>query len=157
MGVGREEDHEVELHYNSIVREIHTGQKQYIPKRRIRSNRNYPKWMNSSIRREIRLKTGLYRRIKREEAEVVGQYNDLARKVKKDIRTAKRNYEVRIARDAQKDPKGFYQLYKAKTKKRIRPLNGMDGSLIENGKKISKKLNKYFLFIFSQEESDREL
>ena len=53
------------MHYNSIVREIHTGQEQYIPKRRIRSNINYPKWMNSSIRREIGLKRGLYRRIKR--------------------------------------------------------------------------------------------
>ena len=33
IGVGREEDQniEVELHYNIIVREIHTGQEQYIP------------------------------------------------------------------------------------------------------------------------------
>ena len=53
------------MHYNSIVRKIHTGQEQYIPKRRIRSNINDPKWMNSSIRREIELKRGLYRRIKR--------------------------------------------------------------------------------------------
>ena len=60
---------------------------------------------NSSIRREIGLKRGLYRRIKRGEVQVVGQYNDLARKVKKDIWTVKRNYEVSIARDAQKDPK----------------------------------------------------
>ena len=33
----------------------------------------------------------------------------------------------------------------------------MDGSLIENGEEISKELNKYFLFVFSQKESDREL
>ena len=46
------------------------------------------------------IQRGLYRRIKRGEVQVVGQYNDLARKVHKDIRTAKRNYEVRIARDA---------------------------------------------------------
>ena len=145
------------MHYNSIVREIPTGQEQYILKRRIRSNRNYPKWMNSSIRREIGLKRGLYKRIKREEVKVVGQYNDLARKVKRDNRTAKRNYEVRIARDAQKDLKGFYQLYKAKRKERIGSLKGMDGSLIENGEEISMKLNKYFLSVFSQEESDKEL
>ena len=84
--------------------------------------------MNSSIRREIGLKRGLYRRIKRGEVQVVGQYNELARKVKKDIRTAKRSYEVRIARDAQKDPKGLYQLYKAKTKEIIGPLKGMDAA-----------------------------
>ena len=64
--------------------------------------------MNSSIRREIGLKRGLHRRFKRGEVQLVGPYNDLTRKAKKDIRTAKRNYEVRIARDAQKDPKWFY-------------------------------------------------
>ena len=113
--------------------------------------------MNSSIRRETGgLKRGLYRRIKRGEVQVVRQYNDLDRKVKKDIRTAKRNYELRIARDAQKDPKGFYQLYKAKTKEKIGSLKGMDGSLIENGEEINKELSKY-LSVFSHEESDREL
>ena len=29
--------------------------------------------------------------------------------------------------------------------------------MIENGEKISEELNKYFLSVFSQEESDREL
>ena len=67
MGVGREANQniEIELHYNSIVREIHSGQEQYIPKRSIRSNRDDPKWMNNSIGREIGLKRGIYRRIKR--------------------------------------------------------------------------------------------
>ena len=45
--------------------------------------------MNSSIRREIVLKKGLYRKIERGEVQVAGQYNDLARKVQKDIRTAR--------------------------------------------------------------------
>ena len=81
---------------------------------------------------------------------VLGQYNDVAKKVKKDIRTAKRNYEVRIATDAHKDPKAFYQLCMAKTNERIGPLKGM-GGLIENGEEISKELNKYFLSVFSQE------
>ena len=36
-------------------------------------------------------------------------------------------------------------------------LKGMDGSLIENGEEISKELNKYFLSVFSKEESGREL
>ena len=48
----------------------------------------------------------------------------------------KRNCEIRIARDTQKDPKGFYQLYKAKEKDRIGSLKGMDGSLIINGEEI---------------------
>ena len=45
IGVGRGEDqnNEVEMQYNSIVKEILKAQEQYIPKRRIRSNRNDPK------------------------------------------------------------------------------------------------------------------
>ena len=110
IGVGRGEGrvNVVERQYKGIVREIQIAQEQYIPKRRIRSSRNYPKWMNNNIRRDIGLKRGLYRRIKRGEAHFKGQYNELARKVRKDIRTAKRNYEVKIAWDAQKDHKGFY-------------------------------------------------
>ena len=46
---------------------------------------------------------------------------------------------------------------KVKTKERIGPLKEMDGRLIENGEKISKELNKYFLSVFSKEESGREL
>ena len=103
--------------------------------------------MNSCIRREIGLKRRLYRRNKRGGVQVVEQYNNLARKVKKDIRTAMRNYEVRIARDAQKDPKRFYKLYKAKAKDRIGPLKATDGSLI-NGEEIIKELYKYFLSVF---------
>ena len=155
IGAGRVED-EVENQYNDIVREIHLAQEQYIPKRKIRSGRNDPKWMNNNIRRDIGVKRGLYKRIKWGEVHIIGQYNELARKVKKDIRTAKRNYEVKIARNAQKDPKGFYQLYKAKAREGIGPLKGMDGSLIEK-EEISKELNKYFLSVFTQEEPDGEL
>ncbi len=70
--------------------------------------------------------------------QIIGQYNELARKVKKDIRTTKRNYEVKIARDAQKDPKGFYQLYKAKARDCIEPHKGMDGRLISKGEEIRR-------------------
>ena len=73
--------------------------------------------MNNNIRRDIGLKGGLYKRIKSGEAHFIGQYNELARKVKKYIRTAKRNYEVKIARDALKDPKGFTSYTRLKLRK----------------------------------------
>ena len=53
------------------------------------------------------------------------------------------NYEVKIARYAQKDPKGFYQLYKTKAREGIGPLKGMDGSSIDKGEEISKESNNY--------------
>ena len=156
VGRAEEQENEVEMQYNSIVREIIRVQEQYIPKKTVRSNKNEPKWMNNSIRRDIGLKRGLYKKIKEGDTQLGGRYNDLARKVKKDIRNAKRNYEVRIARNAQKDPKGFYQLYKSKTRESIGPLKAINGSLIENGEEISRELNNYFLSVFSQ-EADEEL
>ena len=58
IGVGRGEDrvNEVERQYKGIVREIQMAQEQYIPKRRIRSNRNYPKWMNEQHKEGYRIK-----------------------------------------------------------------------------------------------------
>ena len=156
VGGAEEQENEVEMQYNSIVREIIRVQEQYIPKKRVRSNKNEPKWMNNSIRRDIGLKRGLYKKIKEGDTQLGGRYNDLARKVKKDIRNAKRNYEVRIAKNAQKDPKGFYQLYKSKTRESIGPLKAINGSMIENGEEISRELNNYFLSVFSQ-EVDEEL
>lgn len=158
IGLGRQDDQNkgVEFQYNFLATETQKAQELYIPKRRIRSNKNEPKWMSSSIRKNIDLKRGLYRKIKRGEVQFLGQYNDLARKVKKDVRTAKRNYEVKIARDAQRDPKGFFQLYKAKTKDKIGPLKGTDGRLIDDSQEISKELNDYFLSVFSQVGDDRE-
>ena len=60
-----QERNEADIHYNSLVKQILTAQENYIPKKRIRSRRNDPKWMNSSIRKDIGKKRGLYRRIKR--------------------------------------------------------------------------------------------
>ena len=146
---------DAEIQCNNLVNEIKKGQKKHIPSRRIRSNKNAPKWMNDTIRRNILLKKELYRKIKKGETQEVEMYNDLARNVKKEVRTAKRNYEKKVAMAAQKDPKGFYQLYKTKVKDKIGPIKGIDGNLIDNGEKISKELNKYFLSVFNKEGENK--
>ena len=149
---GREEgNNETEILYNSTVREILKVQEKFVPKKNIRSNKNDPKWMNSSIKRDIATKKGLYRKIKRGESQDLGRYNELARKVKKDVRLAKRTYEIEVARKAQTDPKSFYQLYKTKVKDRIGPLKGRDDREIDSAEEISEELNNYFLSIFTEE------
>ena len=154
---GEVQNSDLEIQYNYIVKEILRAQEQYIPKRKIRSNKNEPRWMSNSIKRDISTKRGLYRRIRSGETQVIGLYNEIARKVKKDIRAAKRNYEVKVPRDPQRNPKGFYQLYKAKARDCIGPLKGTDGTLIDNDEEISKELNNYFVSVFTQEEPGREV
>ena len=154
---GREEEsNEMEILYNSTVREILNVQEKFVPKKNIRSKNNDPKWMNSNIKRDIATKKGLYRKIKRGESQLLVSYNELARKVKKDIRLAKRNYEIKVAREAQKDPKSFYQLYKTKVKDKIGPLKGRDDREIDCAEEISEELNNYFLSIFTEEGQSRD-
>ena len=55
--------------------------------------------------------------MKRREEQIKQRYLELNREVKKKIREAKRNYEIKIAREAKDNPKGFYQLYRSIVKK----------------------------------------
>ena len=89
----------VEGDYNEFVRMMREGQERHIPHREIRSGRNDPKWMTSRLKRLIGIKRGVYKRIRDGGVELRDRYTLLARTIKKDIRKAKRDYEIRVARD----------------------------------------------------------
>ncbi len=63
--------------------------------------------MTRGLKHEIGLKIRLYKRIKNGETHLRTQYDELVRTVKRNTRMAKRNYEIKIARDAKSNPKGF--------------------------------------------------
>ncbi len=69
----------------------------------------------------------------------------------KNIRLAKRNYEIKIAYEAKSDPKGFFKLYRTKTRDRIGPLKTNTRELVETGEDMSQMMNEYFLSVFTQE------
>ena len=50
------------------------------------------------------------------------RYNSLTRIVRKDTRKTKRDYEMRVARNAKSNPKGILRIYMTKNKNRIGPL-----------------------------------
>ncbi len=109
-------DH-VDTTYNNLVKAIVKGQKQHIPYRTIRSNLD-PKWMTRRLKHEIGLKRGIYKRIKNSETYFRNSYAELLRSVKRNSRSAKRKYEIRGAREAKKDPKGFFQMYRTKAREK---------------------------------------
>ena len=100
------------------------------------------------------MKRGLYIRIQRGEAHLRSRYNELARTVKKNTRTARRNYEVKIARESKNNPKGFFQLYRTKVRDRIGPLKTEEESMIDTAEEMSEALNRYFLTVFTKERID---
>ncbi len=107
--------------------------------------------MTRRLKHEIGLKRGIYRTIKNGETHLRGRYVELARSAKKNIRLAKRNYEIKIANEAKSDPKGIFKLYRTKTRDRIGPLKTNTGELVETGEDMSQMMNEYFLSVFKQE------
>ncbi len=99
----------------------------------------------------ILLKRGMYKRIKNGETHLSNRYVKLLRSVKRDIRSEKRNYEIRVARKAKKDPKGFFKMYRTKAREKIGPLETNTGDVIDDSEGMSKLLNNYFLSVFTQE------
>ena len=110
--------------------------------------------MTQGLKHEIGLKRRLYKRIKNGENHLRTRYNELVRAVKRNTRIAKRNYEIRVAREAKSNPKGFFNMYRTKTRERIGPLKTEAGEIIESGEDMCKLLNDYFLSVFTRENQD---
>ena len=140
--------------YDYMIRKIQEGQQQYIPYRQVRSKGNNPRWMTDRLKKEIGIKRGLYVRIKKGETHLETRYREMARIVKKNTRRAKRNYEIKVAREAGSNPKGFFQLYKTKVKDKIGPLKTEDNVLLDTEEEMSEALNDYFLSAFTREKLD---
>ncbi|MCP4269715.1 MAG: hypothetical protein GY777_29775 [Candidatus Brocadiaceae bacterium] len=141
----------VEDGYNNFLDVVHRGQELNIPSRQYRSKRTDPRWLNNRLKHMIGKKKGVYRRIKRGEIQLRSQYTELNRLVKKEIRKAKRDYEIKIANDSKVNPKGFYQLYRTKARENIGPLKSEDGHITENVEEMCRILNAYFLSVFTEE------
>ena len=143
-----------EVFYDHFVKELLKGQVRSIPYREIRSKNNDPKWMNSKLKHYIGLKRNVYKKLKAGQEELRAQYNELARTVKKLTRSAKNNYEIKVAKEAKTDPKGFFQVYRTKNRETVGPLKSPEGQLVSSGEEMSGVLNDYFLTVFTHENKD---
>ena len=68
------------------------------------------------------------------------RYNLLARTVRKEVRKAKRDYEIRVASNVKNNPNGSFQLYKTKNRDRIGPLKVEEG-ILASSRNMSEALN----------------
>ncbi len=84
----------------------------------------------------------------------VRQLNNAIAPLLKQTWIAKRNYEIRVAREAKNNPKKFFNIYRTKTRERIGPLKTEAGEIIESGEEMSKLLNDYLLSVFTRENQD---
>ena len=112
----------VEADYSKFVRILLSGQDRYIPYRNIRSTSTTPRWMTNRLKHLIGVKRGIYKRMKNGELELRERYNTMARTVRKEIRKAKRDYELRVATNVKNNPKGFFSFTKLRLGKELVPL-----------------------------------
>ena len=137
--------------YEQFIATINNAQNKHIPKRKFRSIRNQPKWMNNRLLDLLGKKKGVYRKVKKGENHLLGYYQNLTRQVKTEIRKAKRNYEIKVANESKYTPKAFYQLYKSKVRDTIGPLKTTTGEMTDDELEMCSTLNSHFRSVFTNE------
>ena len=129
------------------------AQNKYIPMKCKQKNaRNKPPWFNTDINRAIKERNRLHTLRKRNNSEIISrQYISSRRNVKKQIRTAKRQYEINIAKAATTDPKLFYGYVNGnkRIKTGVGPLTDPQGTPVIDDKEIATTLNNFFSSVFT--------
>ena len=121
-----------------------------VPKREFKLRKS--DWMSGDLLREIRKKRRLWKMAKN--GVKVQEYADVAKKVKKMIRTAKRGMEKRLAANKVDNKRPFYNYVKKKTKARvgIGPLKKGNGEMTQDDEEMAEELNNFFSSVFTRED-----
>ena len=126
-----------------------------IPKIRIStSGKQNPSWYNEEIGREVNERKRLYSLSREQQTEeILTTYKQQCRKVKRVVRKAKRDEEIRVARNSKQNPKEFYKHVNSRKpiKNSIGPLKNETEELISSEVGMADLLNKYFTSVFTKE------
>ena len=76
------------------------------------------------------------------------QYIEVSRSVKKLTRIANKQYQIKLASQVKTDPKGFFQVYRTKSRDLVGPLKLGQEEMVSSGEDMGKVLNDYFLSVF---------
>lgn len=134
------------------------AQNTYIPmKPRENKSNNKPPWFSINITRAIRDRQKLHKIKKINNSEdITNQYANSRRIVKRLIRTAKREYEINIARDSTTNPKTFYKYINSNKQIRsgIGPITNNEGEIQTADLDIANTLNNFFSSVFTINDNE---
>ena len=137
------------IQFKAIIDKI---QNDNVPQKK-RRVRNRPLWMKPNIMRTIRKKRRLWKTYsKSREYQDLLLYKVMMKSVQKAVRSAKRKFEIKLARNVKKNPKDFYSYMKSKTgnKESVGPLKQGD-DIISDDQEIAEHLNTFFSSVFTTE------
>ncbi|KFQ47588.1 hypothetical protein N333_10656, partial [Nestor notabilis] len=122
-----------------------------VPTRRKRSRRaRRPPWMDNELLRKLRGKKEAYRRWKRGQV-VWEEYRTTVREARDQVRKAKAQLELNLARDVKDNRKGFcrYVANKRHTSDNVGPLQKLLGELATLDLEKAEVLNDFFASVFT--------
>jgi len=123
----------------------------FIPKKPRRKN-NCPQWMNSTVKKLVRTKQRHYNLYMHTRSPAhYDQFKQTEKKCKKAVRSAKRSFERKIAKNGNKRP--FNSYIKSKTKNRVNvgPLK-VNNNIVSDNSEMASILNNAFSSVFSNED-----
>ncbi len=117
-----------------------------------------PKWMNRQLQALIRKKQEAWKRYRtRNSAAHRERYNSARNLVTREVRTAKYNYEKKVAQDATYNAKHFWAYVRSKTtaKETISRLRAPNGEVTENDEETAHEMNQAFNRVFVREDDSQ--
>ena len=151
-------DRRVEDMWTAFHEAILLGVDKFIPKKKNKSRRKYPLWMTRNAIRACKSKGILWKRYRESKSyNDYVEYKRIANKCSNEYKTAKRNFEIKLAKDIKKNPKSFYSYVrsKSKTKDKVGPLKDKNGELVSDDLGMCTILNDQFRSVFTVEK-DRD-
>ncbi|CAM5102330.1 unnamed protein product [Eretmochelys imbricata] len=120
------------------------------------SQHGRPAWLNSEILADLKYKKEAYKKWK------IGQmtrdeYKNIARACRSEIRKAKSDLELQLARDVKSNKKGFFRYVsnKKKVKESVGPLLNEGGNLVTEDAEKANVLNAFFASVFTNKVSSQ--
>ncbi|NWI47943.1 RTJK polymerase, partial [Picathartes gymnocephalus] len=135
------------------------AQKKCIPeKRKAGENGRRPAWLNRELLDVLKSKKKAYREWKRGQG-TWDKYKDTVRAARAEVRKAKAQLELNLARDIKRNKKNFFRYIseKRRTRENVGPLQKENGELLTKDMDKAEVLNDFFASVFNSKGSNHSV
>lgn len=127
---------------------------QYVPAKKFKTKKKCM-WLNRKVKKAIKKrnkKWKLYCNTRNDTNYI--KYKECRNLVVKELKKARKAFELKLAADVKKNPKSFYRYVRSQTKSkdRVGPLKDSAGNIIQDDRRVCELLNGFFASVFTNED-----